>query len=316
MKLRRPYLPISLTVLGVFGCELQEITLIDFVDVLVAEVYVTLAEDSEDNVVRAFLHGTPAGAESGSQTFDDARVTVTRADGLTLSLVVNQNEECLRDHPKDATGTCFLAEAALASSLQAGDALELEIVLGDGRTLFGAARIPGSFQIDGLDPSDLDPSCRIEPDELMTIRWSRSAGAWAYVNETSIRGLADALGPDGIDARDPLHLLGLSISASDTTVVFPSEFGIFDRFVLDQDLTVRLQQGLPVSTNANISITAVDRNFVNWSRGGNFNPSGQIRVPSLRGDGTGVFGATVVRKFRVFSSADQGFRSLPACPLS
>ena len=203
MRLRRPYLPISLIVLGVSGCELQEITLVDFVDVLVAEVFVTLAEDSEDNVVRAFLHGTPAGAESGSQTFDDARVTVTRADGLTLSLVVNRNEECLRDHPKDATGTCFLAEAALASSLQTGDALELEIVLGDGRTLFGATRIPGSFQIDGLDPSGLDPSCRIEPDELMTIRWSRSAGAWAYVNETSIRGLADALGPDGIDAETP-----------------------------------------------------------------------------------------------------------------
>ena len=91
MRLRRPYLAISLVVLGVSGCELQEITLVDFVDVLVAEVYVTLAGDSEDNVVRAFLHGTPAGAESGSQTFDDARVTVTRADGLTLTLVVSRN---------------------------------------------------------------------------------------------------------------------------------------------------------------------------------------------------------------------------------
>ena len=310
MRLRRPYLPISLVVLGVSGCELQEITLVDLVDVLVAEVYVTLAEDSEDNVVRAFLHGTAAGAESGSQTFDNARVTVTREDGLTLTLVVGRNEECLRSYPKDATGTCFLAEAALASSLQAGDALELEIVLSDGRTLFGATRIPGSFQIDGLDPS-----CRIEPNELMTVRWSRSAGAWAYVNETSIRGLADALAPDGIDVRDPLYLLGLSISANDTTIVFPSEFGIFDRFELDQGLTVRLQQGLPAFTNANISITAVDRNHVNWARGGNFNPSGQVRVPSLRGDGTGVFGAAVHRQFSVFSSDDPELGP-PTCPLS
>ena len=315
MRLRRPYLPISLVVLGVSGCELQEITLVDLVDVLVAEVYVTLAEDSEDNLVRAFLHGTPAGAESGSQTFDDARVTVTREDGLTLTLVVSRNEECLRSYPKDATGTCFLAEAALASSLQTGDTLELEIVLSDGRTLFGTTSIPGSFQIDSLDPSGLDPSCRMEPDELMTVRWSRSAGAWAYVNETSIIGLADALAPDGIDVKDPLYLLGLSISANDTTIVFPSEFGIFDRFELDQDLTVRLQQGLPAFTNANISITAVDRNHVNWARGGNFNPSGQVRVPSLRGDGTGVFGAAVVRQFSVVSSDDPELGP-PTCPLS
>ena len=240
---------------------------------------------------------------------------MTREDGLTLTLVVSRNEECLRSYPKDATGTCFLAEAALASSLQAGDALELEIILSDGRTLFGATRIPGSFQIDGLDPSGLDPSCRMEPDELMTVRWSRSAGAWAYVNETSIRGLADALAPDGIDVKDPLYLLGLSISANDTTIVFPSEFGIFDRFELDQDLTVRLQQGLPAFTNANISITAVDRNHVNWARGGNFNPSGQVRVSSLRGDGTGVFGAAVVRQFSVFSSDDPELGP-PTCPLS
>lgn len=38
-------------------------------------------------------------------------------------------------------------------------------------------------------------------------------------------------------------------------------------------------------------IAAGDRNYVNWLRGGRFNPSGMIRVPSVHGDGTGVFGS-------------------------
>ncbi|HAW90536.1 MAG TPA: hypothetical protein DCX61_07725, partial [Gemmatimonadetes bacterium] len=58
---------------------------------------------------------------------------------------------------------------------------------------------------------------------------------------------------------------------------------------------------------------AVEGNFVNWQRGGNFNPSGQVRVPSLRGDGTGVFGAAVNRGFDVVSS-DQA-SALPDCPI-
>ena len=310
MRLCRLHAPLGVAVLGVAACELEEITVVDFVDVLVAEVYVTLGETPSDNVVRAFLHGTAAGSEPSSQTFDDARVTVTRDDGLVLDLAVSPLEECLRSFPEGATGSCFLADAALAATLRPGDALELDIVLGDGRTLFGATRIPGSFQLNGLGPA-----CRLPPDTLMTVRWSRSAGAWAYLNETSIRGLPDALAPEGIDVGDPLYLLGLSISASDTTVVLPSEFGIFDRFELDQALAVRLQRGLPAATDADVSISAIDRNHVNWSRGGSFNPSGQVRVPSLRGDGTGVFGATVVRQFGVFSSTDQGL-GLPTCPLS
>ncbi|NIR36178.1 MAG: hypothetical protein GWN02_08535, partial [Gemmatimonadetes bacterium] len=95
---------------------------------------------------------------------------------------------------------------------------------------------------------------------------------------------------------DPLYLLGLSVSVADTTITFPSEFGVFNRLDLDQDVAVRLQRGLPAGVSAEVTITAVDRNYVNWARGGSFNPSGQVRVPSLRGDGTGVFGSTVGRR--------------------
>ncbi len=112
--------------------------------------------------------------------------------------------------------------------------------------------------------------------------------------------MRDALEPEGIEVEeDPLDLVGLSISASDTTIVFPTEFGVFERFDLDRDLALLLQQGLPRGISVGIVVGAVDRNFVNWVRGGDFNPSGQVRIPSLQGDGTGVLGSVVRRTIRM-----------------
>jgi hypothetical protein len=280
------------------ACELEEITVVDFTDVVVAEVYVTLPDDPADNGVRAFLHGTAAGSAPDARTFDDALVRVRRDDGLTLDLAVVPIEECLESSSDDATGTCFAADSALAAQLLPGDVLELGITLGDGGTVLGATTVPAGFQLGGMGAQ-----CRVPPDTLLDVVWSRSDDAWAYVNETMIAGLSTALAAEGIEAADPLYLLGLSISATDTTIVFPSEFGVFDRFDLDQDLAVRLQRGLPDQTSARVSIAAVERNYVNWVRGGNFNPSGTVRVSSLRGAATGVFGAAVIREATVLSSA-------------
>jgi hypothetical protein len=113
-----------------------------------------------------------------------------------------------------------------------------------------------------------------------------------------------------------LYLLGLASSASDTTIVFPSEFGLLERFSVDRELLVALQGGLPRGTRAQVSIAAVERNYTNWARGGTFNPSGQVRIPSLRGDGTGFFGATVLRTLTVVvpprGQPGGGFQ-FPAC---
>ncbi|MBM4183016.1 MAG: hypothetical protein FJ207_02190 [Gemmatimonadetes bacterium] len=296
-----------LFVVGSTACDLEEITVIDFVDVVVAEVYVTVGDTPADNRALAFLHGTAAGGAPDSETFDDARVRITRGTD-TLNLTLGLVTECVDSLPKGASGSCFL-DGGLASALAPGDALDLSIRLGDGRTLLGAARIPGNFQLEVIGPS-----CRLPPDTLMALRWTRSQGAWAYVNETEIHGLPAALASEGIEVEDDtLYLLGLSISATDTTVIFPSEFGVFDRFGLDQDIAVRLQKGLPNGTDAGVSVTAVDRNYVNWVRGGNFNPSGQVRVASLRGDGTGMFGAAVTRQFTVVATSAPG--GPPDCPL-
>ncbi|MGE0160455.1 MAG: hypothetical protein AB7T31_13675 [Gemmatimonadales bacterium] len=291
------------------ACELQEVTVVDFEDVVVGEVYVTLGDAPADHRVRAFLHGTAAGGTPDSETFNGAVVRIERDDGLALVLGLAAVGTCVDTLADGATGSCF-TDGGAASSLAPGDRLDLTIDLADGRRLIGGLTIPGDFQLDRIPPV-----CRLEPDTLLELRWTRSEGAWAYVNETSINGLPSALASEGIEVEDdPLYLLGLSISASDTTVVFPSEFGVFDRFDLDQDLALRLQRGLPEGTDALITIAAVERNYVNWVRGGNFNPSGQVRVASLRGDGTGVFGAAVVRRFTVFADEPGGLAD--DCPLS
>lgn len=290
----------GLVSLAASGCELQEITVVDFEDVVVAEVYVTLGEDPGTHTVLGFLHGATAGGQPDSRTFGDARVRITRPDGLVLDLDVAPIERCVDAQPEGTTGTCFEADSAVAAQLGPGDALDLEITLGSGAgTALGALVLPGDFALSGVGDT-----CRLPPDTTLALSWSPAAGAWAYINETLIEGLDSALAGEGIEADDPLFLLGLSISATDTTVVFPSEFGIFDRFDLEQDLAVRLQRGLPDRTSATVSIAAVERNYVNWVRGGNFNPSGLVRVSSLRGAATGVFGGVAVRQFEVLSSAD------------
>jgi hypothetical protein len=291
------------------ACELQEVTVVDFSDVVVGEVYVMLAEDPTDHRVSAFLHGTASGGTPDTETFNDALVRIERDDGFAFDLGLAAVGLCVDSLADGATGSCFV-DGGPASNLAPGDALDLTITLGDGRTLFGALRIPGDFQLDGVSGT-----CRLEPDTLLELRWTSSEGAWAYVNETSINGLPAALAAENIEVEDdPLYLLGLSISASDTTVVFPSEFGVFDRFDLEQDLALRLQRGLPDGTDALVTVAAVERNYTNWARGGNFNPSGQVRVGSLRGDGTGVFGAAVVRSFAVVASAAPN--GLMDCPTS
>ena len=297
------------SLLALAGCELEEITLADIEDVVIAEVYLDLGSDPSENVARAFLHRT-VGVEEAEllPTLRDAVVTMTRSDGYSFTLLGEGVDDCLESSPIDEPGACFVAEDSVAL-IAPGDLVEVLVQLPGGGEIRGATRVPGAFELDGVPEI-----CSMPSDELMTVSWSSAEDAWAYLNETSIRGLPDALRPEGIIVRDdPLYLLGLSVSDSDTTVVFPSEFGVFNRFDLDADLAVRLQRGLPAGSNAEVTVTAVDRNYVNWARGGNFNPSGQVRVPSLSGDGIGVFGSTVGRGFDVLVTDRPS--GLPACPL-
>lgn len=288
------------------GCDLTDATIADLADVFVAEVYVTVADEPVDNRFRAFLQGSTGGGAPGSASFDDADVVVTLDDGSTMPLTLTAISECVALRPEDSSGSCFAATSAQLTSFEAGDSLSIDVSIPGRQSLTGATRIPGAFIVSGISPT-----CRLAPDTRLPLRWSESTGAAAYVSETLLLGLDSALAREGIEAEDSLYLLGLSISESDTTVSFPNEFGVFDRFDLDRDVAVRLQEGIPEGVTAEVAITAVDDNYVNWVRGGNFNPSGAVRVSSLTGGGSGVFGSAVTRTFTILSTADT--TAAPAC---
>lgn len=303
------------------GCELEEVTIVDPEDVVVAEAHLQLGVPDADTGVpgtrlTVFLHRTlgPAGE---SRPVEGARVAVSRVrDGTTLELARTALERCVITTPVEGTGSCYWSPPA-GVPFGPGDTLDLSIQLPAGGSMVSRSVVPGAFELlDGWVRAN-GAACALPGGGPLDLLWAPSEGAWAYVNETVIHDLPEALAPLGIQVDpedDPLYLLGLSISESDTTIVFPGEFGVFDRFELDQELALALQEGLPVPARAEVTIAAADRNYVNWVRGGSFNPSGLVRVPSVAGDGTGVWGTAVVRSLEVLAVPAGGPYGQPRCP--
>jgi hypothetical protein len=299
------------------GCELREVSLTEPQRAVVAEAYVRLGarvqgapgtQPSPTPALSVLLHET-LGVSGRSGAVPGARITITRAaPALTIPFRESVLGDCVITTPVEAQGSCYVPAipGVAYESLAPGDRLALRVELAAGGVLTSETVVPGRFEL--LNIRDAS-TCVVAPETGTGIVWSGSSGAWAYVSDTFIAGLARTLGRP---VSDPLYLLGLSVSARDTAIVFPREFGLFARADLDHDVAVALQRGLPDSTSALVAVTAIDRNWVNWARGGNFNPSGQVRVPSVRGDGTGVFGSALIRAFRVVSQSRPG--SLTPCP--
>ena len=300
------------------GCELREVSLTQPERQVIAEAYVRVSvrrgldpRPSPTPLITVFLHHT-LGATGTSGPVPGARIVVARpADGLAVTLEPTSLGECVITIPVESTGTCYGVRTLVPQleSLGPGDRLTLRVELADGGVLTSETTIPGRFELQGVRDGT---ACELPPLTSTDIVWSRSAGAWAYISDTYLFDLG--LDTPDRELDDPLYLFGLSISAQDTTIVFPREFGVFARGELDRDVSLLLQQGLPDGSGAIVTISAVDRNWVNWARGGNFNPSGQVRVPSVRGDGTGVFGSAVLRGFRVDVGEDPFSPNLPPCP--
>lgn len=300
-----------LAVLCQGGCSLEEITLVESEDVVVAEVYVQLFSPYGEDRATAWLHRTLESGSPASQPVPGASILITSPRGFSLELAETVPETCVLATPVQGTGTCYATSTQLAGRFQPGEELTVEITLPDGGVIRGVSVVPGDFDLIG--PA-VYGGCAVEADTPTELRWTRSEGAWAYVNESLILGLRQALAPRGIEVeQDPLYLLGVSVSASDTTIVFPGEFGVFDRFDLDQDVALALQEGLPAGASAQVTISAADRNYVNWIRGGNFNPSGLVRIPSLRGAGTGVFGTSLTWSLGIRVRGAGPMGDLPLC---
>lgn len=296
--------------LALGGCELTSVEVAEPDDVIVVEAY--LRTDAVRQEV--FLYRTLSG--NRSLEVEGAGIRVRRVDGggplrpTQLSFTpVDGDDPCARYSvfAEDEGGSCYRTEPA-PDFVQPGGTYDLEVVLPDGRRLESRTTVPDDFGIRAPAPD----SCVLEGPSYSFI-WTRSEGAWAYQALARFSGLAAGLRERGVeDPPDQLDLLGLAVGAADTTIAFPEEFGVFDRFTLDRDLLLALQEGLPAGARADVLVAAGDRNFVNWVRGGNFNPSGQVRVPSVTGEGTGVFGSLVVRGRTLLTEPDG--TGIPSCP--
>jgi hypothetical protein len=316
------------------GCELAEITTARAEDRVVVEGLLRLGlprsaeagselDPAGEHIwATVFLHRTVQGEGGLNSPVPGARVALILPDGERVRLQPTALIDCVQTTPVQGTGSCYGARVLEADParggidrIRPGDLVDLEVETSGGERMWSTTRVPGDF---GFADPEHRSRCVLPPDTSMPLEWSPSPEAWAYVAETEIDGLAAALAPEGITVeRGSLVLVGLSVGADDTTIVFPGEFGVFDRLDLDRDLTVRLQRGLPAGTEARVAVNAVDRNYVNWIRGGNFNPSGPVRIPSVQGDGTGFFGSSVTRWLDVVVSTEPGAGDdLPACPVA
>ena len=273
------------------GCALEEVELATPEDVVVAEVILRAGVATQ----QAWLHRTRSA--NGDPTVAGAIVEV-RGPAGTVTFAAAPDTSCVvprNDTPLGSQGSCYVTSTN-ALTVTPGQTYQLTIRVG-ADVLTGTTTVPQDCAI--VRPTV--GTCSLPPMSNLEVVWRASPNAWVYAAETNLRNIRAALGPHGVTVdRDPLRLFGLSISSADTTLAFPREFGLFDRF--DEDLTEALafmQGGLPAGVIADVSIAAADRYYVNWERGGGFNPSGQVRVPSIRGAGSGVFGSLVPKTFQI-----------------
>ncbi|MDE0396047.1 MAG: hypothetical protein OYK82_14850 [Gammaproteobacteria bacterium] len=122
--------------------------------------------------------------------------------------------------------------------------------------------------------------------------------------------LPEARAGEDVAVPNSLYLSRFGIGQEDTDVLSPGEYGLFD---VADDANVHLlrilDDGVPGGARARLAVAETDRNWVNWIRGGNFNPLGMIRIPSVFGDGTGFFGTATRR--RLHGRAGPGGDGMP-----
>ena len=297
-------IPALVALLGLTACELTEVTITVPEDVIIAQtnLVVELNREGSDNTldVFAYLHRTinprvertVPGATISIASATDTVVLAETEEGVDCLYFVQlpPGDTLLTEHRREF-GSCYRARIT-PSPFAPGDELSQVIATRDGRRLTGISRIPGAFAFEALN---LDGGrCRLEPGTHYRFSWNRVADSWAYLSGARFEGLRDALAVREIVSPDTLDLLGFSFGNADTEVVFPREYGFFSLFDEEveniADIVNALQEGMPVGASAELAIVAVDRNWTNWARGGNFNPSGEVHIPSVFGEGgTGAF---------------------------
>lgn len=298
------------------GCELTEVTAARGEDLLVVNSLLRTGQPEQHVLLHRTLEGRTVRGEPG------ARVVVRRESGeevafrqaapsacYVLDRRFSRGEDSLR-----VGASCYVSPAERGEWVVPGERYELAVVTARGERVRGRTHVPGPYRLTGLAGAEGDGAgrrvCTLPPATPLPLVWTRAAGAWAYVVEMEVYGLPAALSRQGTligNVPDPLEMLGVSVSESDTTMVVPTEVGVFDRFSLDQALLRAIRDGFPPGVEVRLTLAAVDRNYVNAVRGGSFNPSGSVRVSSVVGDGVGVFGSLVPQTLRVYVRSGPGW---------
>ncbi len=248
-----------------------------------------------------------------------ASVRITGASGRSMSLVeeadplgactVLSKELYEVDGRLEPIGSCHTASTASAL-FAPGEVLTLTVTTPDGSVLEGTSRMPDAFVPQGLSVED--GRCRVEPDTGYRFAWPAVDGAWAHVGEAEITGLS----PELWSSDDPLYLpvTVLGRGREVTEMVFPGDFLLqLLSDVRHFELHRTLRAGLPGGSSADVVIAALDRNWANWIREGRANINGVVVIPSVFGDGTGMFGTAVRWKVSVESRETDGAGDVPLC---
>ena len=292
-----------LTGLTAGACELTEVTITELEPNVVVEAYANIRPAGGGTII-ALLHGS-VGIPGIDPDGPEAVVRVLAESGAEVTLAEAADEECIiGDAPPDPADPrrCY-ATTVDPSFVQPSDRLVLQVdVVGGGR-IEGGTRVPAAFEL--IQPNG-DGVCTVATGALDFI-WTQSEGTWYYVTSIELSGIAPDLLSLGVrDPADSAIVSAIAVSQSDTVVTYPDDFFLdvySDDLGYTSELNSLIGEGMQPHWVASAYITGIDRNYTNWVRGGGFHPSGTIRIPSLRGAGTGVFGSSVVLEHRIAGSA-------------
>jgi hypothetical protein len=300
----------------VAGCELAGVAAPPVSDVLAVESVLRVGADYQHLLLHRSMEGRRIRGEPG------ASVVIRSAGAPDVTFQPADLELCIPTVPYDreldgleVAPSCYVSTPTAGRFVRPGRTYDLYVGTADGLAIRGRTTVPELFRIVSPplepDPETLSITCRL-PTHPFTLAWSISPGAWAYISTLRLTDWGDDLRDAGVEVPDTLDLTGVSVSAADTSQVFPGNLGLFQRFDLDQRVLLRLQTGLPPEANASLVLLAADRNYTNGVRGGRFNPSGNVRISSVTGDGVGVFGSVVA--IRIESPGSAAGANVPACP--
>lgn len=292
---------------GLTGCELDEVTIPAGEDMLIVESILDAGRTEQFVLLHHTLNGRVVGGEEG------ALVRIRRGDGFEVVFTEAPVAACTTVDPAYAEGeaavdlraTCYTSPATAGRWVVPGAEYELLVETVDGKRLQGRTTVPGAYEPIGLSAEARHPSgevgqCVLPPETPLTLQWTVSEGARAYMTHMRVEGLPEALEGSGIpNIPEVLTLFGISVSERDTAIVVPTQVGAFERPNYDNDLMLALNDGFPEGVRVRITLAAMDRNYVNGVRFDNFHPSGPVRNSSIRGDGAGIFGSLVPYAFEI-----------------